>query len=212
VKGVTIHPPSFNYQWLGRCDYNTVLQRMQHWVRTRTPSMPNTLWALEHHDVYTIGQSATYASLVPLPYPLLYTDRGGDITYHGPGQLIIYILYTLSNHSIRSLITAITNGMVCYLASQGISSYTRPDAPGVYLTCVKPFQKVASIGLRIHRRCTYHGIALNVSTNLNAFRLIRACGLYDTMMVNAPLIQSLPTIAQSLFICLTSALNAAINV
>ena len=157
---------------------------MRHFTDVRRDycDTPDELWAVEHAPVYTLGH-ATQAAHLPSPetpgakIPLYQIDRGGQITYHGPGQLVLYFLLNLSRRSIkvRELVSIMENGIITFLRHQGIDSHARPDAPGVYVNNAK----IAALGLKIRHGCSYHGLAFNVQMDLSPFQWIHPCGYPD---------------------------------
>lgn len=164
---------------LGLSDYQTTLAAMQSFTAQRTPDTPDELWLTEHAGVYTLGLNRKN---VRLPQnnigqnniPLVLVDRGGKITYHGMGQVVIYTLIDLKrrNLNVRQLVSVLENSIVDLLAEFGIASEARPDAPGVYVDNAK----IASLGLRLKNNCCYHGLSLNVDMDLTPFSAIDPCG------------------------------------
>ena len=163
---------------LGRTRYMPVFQAMQTFTAQRTPDTSDELWLTEHDPVFTQGQAGRAEHLLaPGDIEVVQSDRGGQVTYHGPGQLIVYLMIDIRRAGItpRGLVTAIEGSIVDLLASYGVEAANRADAPGVYVDGAK----VASLGLRIRRGCSYHGLALNVQMNLEPFGRINPCGLID---------------------------------
>lgn len=165
---------------LGLADYQTVWDAMRCFTDTRDENTPDEIWFLQHPRVFTQGQAGKAEHvLAPGDIPVIQVDRGGQVTYHGPGQIVGYLLIDLRRHSlgIRELVTAIENALVATLAKHGISAANRADAPGVYLNAgPKSGAKIASLGLRVRRGCTFHGLALNVDMDLEPFARINPCG------------------------------------
>ena len=160
---------------LGMVPYQETWQEMQQFTVTRTPSTPDELWLLEHPPVYTQGQAGKPEHILnPGGILVVQTDRGGQVTYHGPGQLVAYVLMDIRRRrlGIRTLVSTLEQVILNVLARYGIEGQTRCSAPGVYVG----EKKIASIGLRVKNGCTYHGIALNVSTELSPFNGINPCG------------------------------------
>ena len=146
---------------LGRRDYEPVWRDMQSFTDTRTPDTPDEIWFTEHSPVFTLGLNASREHvLAPGDIPIIQVDRGGQVTYHGPGQLMVYPLIDLKRAKlgVRDLVTALEQSVVDLMFDQGIDAVARKDAPGVYVNGVK----VASVGLRIRRGASYHGMALNL--------------------------------------------------
>lgn len=160
---------------LGVTDFETTWRDMQKFTAERTETTADELWLTEHSAVYTLGLNRKN---VRLPagddIPLVLTDRGGKITYHGPGQIIIYALLDLKrNHlNIRSLVSLLENTVISVLADHQIQAVARADAPGVYVNDAK----IAALGLRIKNNCCYHGLSLNVNMDLTPFKAIDPCG------------------------------------
>ena len=162
--------------WWGRQAYVPMFRAQQRFTRDRGPETPDALWALEHDPVYTQGQAGRAEHvLAPGAIPVVSTDRGGQVTYHGPGQLVIYLLVDCRRRGlgVRALVDAIEGSLIDALASWGIEGHARRDAPGVYVGEAK----IASLGLRVRRGCSYHGLALNVAMDLVPFAGINPCGM-----------------------------------
>jgi lipoyl(octanoyl) transferase len=166
----------FIVQSLWRGDYNTIAQAMRVFTDKRTPETPDEIWLIEHNPVYTLGQAGKLEHILnPGNIPIEKTDRGGQVTYHGPGQLVIYPLLNLRrlNLGVRELVTLLENTIINLLATYGINAEAKKEAPGVYVNSAK----IASIGLRIRRGYCYHGLAFNVSMDLSPFAGINPCGM-----------------------------------
>ena len=162
-------------RWLGRVAYEPTWRAMQRYTDTRDAASPDDLWCLEHPPVYTQGMAGKAEHLLaPGDIPVVSIDRGGQVTYHGPGQLIVYPLVDLRRVGlgVRDLVTALERSLIAYAAEVGIEAVARRDAPGVYVDGAK----LASVGLRIRRGACYHGLALNVSMDLEPFSRINPCG------------------------------------
>ena len=164
------------FRWLGRSDYAPTWRAMQSFTDERDASTPDEVWFLEHAPVFTKGLNGKREHLLaPGDIPVVGIDRGGQVTYHGPGQLVVYPLIDLRRRRIgvRELVIALENAVVGLAAAHGIEAAGRRDAPGVYVgEC-----KLASLGLRIRRGCSYHGLALNVDMDLEPFARINPCGM-----------------------------------
>jgi len=148
---------------------------MQTFTDSRTADTPDEIWLLEHEPVYTQGQAGKPEHLLHrTDIPVVQSDRGGQITYHGPGQLIAYLLLDVRRKGlgVRELVTALEQAVIRLLAGYGIAAVAKPDAPGVYVNGAK----IASLGLRIRRGCSFHGLALNVDMDLSPFLHINPCG------------------------------------
>jgi lipoyl(octanoyl) transferase len=166
---------------LGRLDYAPVLQAMQRFTDLRGPEQTDELWLVEHPPVFTQGLNGNPDHVLdPGPIPVVQTDRGGQVTYHGPGQAVIYCLVDVKRAGIgvRQLVSLLEQSVIALLAEMGIRGYPRPDAPGVYVAGAK----LASLGLRIRRGCSYHGISVNVDMDLSPFDRINPCGHADLRM------------------------------
>jgi len=149
---------------------------MQHYTDVRDVYSPDEMWFLEHDAVFTQGQAGKAEHiLMPGDIPVVQVDRGGQVTYHGPGQLVGYVLIDLRRLGIgiRDLVTAIENSIVAVLAELGIAAHPRADAPGVYL---ENGAKIAQLGLRVRRGSTFHGLSLNIDMDLSVFLRINPCG------------------------------------
>lgn len=163
---------------LGLTDYRPVWRAMQQFTNTRDEDTPDEIWFTEHNPVFTLGVNASREHLLaPGDIPVVQIDRGGQVTYHGPGQLMIYPLIDLRRAKIgvRPLVTALEQSVVDLAAKYRITAESRADAPGVYVDGVK----LASVGLRIRRGASFHGMALNVDVDLEPFSRINPCGFSD---------------------------------
>jgi len=173
--------PSLIVRNLGEQNYREVWQAMVDFTRDRTDDTDDEIWLLEHTPVFTQGQAGKPEHLLfPGDIPVVQSDRGGQVTYHGPGQLIAYPLLDLRrlHIGVRDLVTLIEQTLVDVLQSYGIDSYPKADAPGVYVNEAK----IASLGLRVRRGCSFHGLGLNVSTDLAPFSRINPCGYQGLAM------------------------------
>jgi lipoyl(octanoyl) transferase len=162
-------------RYLGLQDYETTWHAMQQFTQDRTPNTPDELWITEHPSVYTLGLNGKSEHILNAGnIPVIKSDRGGQVTYHGPGQLIVYTLLDIKrlDLNIRELVSALENTMIQVLKSYGHTAIARADAPGVYVD----EQKIGSIGLRIKRNCSYHGLSLNNTIDLDPFNNINPCG------------------------------------
>ncbi len=160
---------------LGRVDYEPTWHAMQEFTAARTPESPDELWVVEHPPVFTLGQASKPEHLLrDVGIPVVKIDRGGQVTYHGPGQVVIYLLLDLQRLKIkvRELVTAIEQALIDFLAEQGATAERRTGAPGVYVGDAK----IAALGLRIKNGCSYHGLSLNVDMDLSPFAAINPCG------------------------------------
>ena len=163
---------------LGLTEYRPVWRAMQEFTDSRDELTADEIWFTEHRPVFTLGLNASREHvLAPGDIPVVQIDRGGQVTYHGPGQLMIYPLIDLrrANIGVRPLVTALEQSVVALAADYGIAAASRADAPGVYVDGIK----LASIGLRIRRGASLHGMALNVDVDLEPFSRINPCGYKD---------------------------------
>ncbi len=168
-------PAPLVVRWLGRVPYEPTWRAMQHFTETRTATTDDELWLLEHEPVYTLGMNADSAHVLnPGEIPVIRIDRGGQVTYHGPGQLVIYPLIDLrrAHLGVRDLVTALESAAIELAARHGIRAACRANAPGVYVDNAK----FASVGLRVRRGGSYHGLAINVDMDLAPFARINPCG------------------------------------
>jgi lipoyl(octanoyl) transferase len=166
---------------LGLKDYHETWRAMRTFTDTRTPETEDEIWLVQHPPVFTQGQSGKAEHILdPKNIPIVQSDRGGQVTYHGPGQLVAYLLIDVQRAkiNIRQLVTHIETAVINMLAEYGISATARCDAPGVYVNQ----DKICSIGLRLRRGCSYHGLALNVDMDLKPFDYIHPCGFVDLKM------------------------------
>ncbi|EKO3977114.1 lipoyl(octanoyl) transferase LipB [Vibrio fluvialis] len=167
---------------LGRQDYHPVWQAMHDFTDQRDDSTRDEVWLVEHTPVFTQGQAGKAEHLLNTgDIPVVQSDRGGQVTYHGPGQIVAYFLINLRRKKlgVRELVTDIENLVINTLKAYNIDSAARPDAPGVYVDG----KKICSLGLRIRKGCSFHGLALNVNMDLSPFLRINPCGYQGMEMV-----------------------------
>lgn len=165
-------------RWLGLEAYEDVWAEMQAFTDRRGAADEDEIWLVEHPPVFTLGMRTDPTHLLaPGNIPIVQTDRGGQVTYHGPGQLVVYVLLDLKRLGlgVRALVQALEQALIDTVAPHGVEAAARRDAPGVYVDG----KKVAALGLRVRRHCTYHGMAINVAMDLEPFRRIRPCGFAD---------------------------------
>ncbi len=168
-------------RWLGQQDYMTSWQAMRQFTDQRTDQTLDEIWLLEHAPVFTQGQNGKAEHLLnPGNIPVVQTDRGGQVTYHGPGQLMVYCLIDVRRKkmTIRQLVSSLEQTVIDFLAAHQISAYAKKEAPGIYIDK----SKICSIGLRIRRGCSYHGIAFNIDMDLTPFARINPCGFAQLSM------------------------------
>lgn len=188
---------------LGRQPYQPVFEAMKAFTDSRDETTPDELWWVEHYPVFTQGQAGKEEHLLmPGDIPVVQVDRGGQVTYHGPGQIVGYPMVDIRRQGIgvRELVTAMENAMISALALCGIKGYARPDAPGVYVAGgLGQHLKIGSLGVRIRRGCAYHGLSLNVDMDLSPFLRINPCGyqgLEMTQVKDLVLPEQLPSMTR----------------
>lgn len=178
---------------LGRRDYESVWREMQDFTKGRDQSTVDELWFVEHPPVYTQGVSGKAEHVLdPHGIPVVQSNRGGQVTYHGPGQVVAYVLFDLRRRKmgVRDLVSQLENAVIGLLRQYGVAAAARKEAPGVYVDGAK----VAALGLRVSQGCSYHGLALNVDMDLAPFQWINPCGYKELQVtqlrdlgVDAPL-------------------------
>jgi lipoyl(octanoyl) transferase len=194
---------------LGLQDYETTWQNMQGFTQARNVDTADELWLVEHFPVYTLGLNGKREHLLNTGnIPVINSDRGGQVTYHAPGQLIIYTLLDIKrlNLGVRQLVTILEQAMISALAEFGIIAVSRADAPGVYVND----KKIGSIGLRIKKNCSYHGLSLNNDLDLRPFDHINTCGYSDlkvTRLTDLGVTISTNQLASSVIQAITTALQ-----
>jgi lipoyl(octanoyl) transferase len=172
---------------LGMTDYMQCWRAMQSFTDARAPATRDEIWLTEHPPVYTLGLAGRREHLRDTQHvPIVRVDRGGQVTYHGPGQLVVYLLFDLRREriGIRSMVRAIEAAVIEFLDSHGVSAYGKPSAPGVYVLRSGVEAKIAALGLKVRNGCTYHGLALNVAMDLSPFAAIDPCG-YPGLVVTS---------------------------
>ncbi|WP_100753713.1 lipoyl(octanoyl) transferase LipB [Vibrio salilacus] len=180
---------------LGRQDYEPIWQAMHNFTDNRTDNTPDEVWLVEHNPVFTQGQAGKAEHLLNTgDIPVVQSDRGGQVTYHGPGQLVAYFLINLRRKKlgVRDLVTHIENLVIHTLKAYNIDAAARPDAPGVYVDG----KKICSLGLRIRKGCSFHGLALNVNMDLSPFQRINPCGYAGMEMAQVSQLGGPDNIAQ----------------
>ncbi|HEY7773857.1 MAG TPA: lipoyl(octanoyl) transferase LipB [Marinagarivorans sp.] len=171
---------------LGVVPYVDVWEAMQDFTDARAEEDPNhpirdELWIVEHEPTYTQGQAGKAEHILgDTPFPVVQTDRGGQVTFHGPGQLVFYPLINLrrKHMGVRDLVTHIENSVIACMASYGVQAEAKANAPGVYVDN----KKIASLGLRVRRGCSFHGVGINIDMDLSAFSAINPCGYPELEM------------------------------
>jgi len=174
--------PELVVRHLGLVDYQPTLEAMRQLTRERDAQAPDEIWLLQHPKVFTQGQAGKAEHVLAAgDIPVIHVERGGQVTYHGPGQLVAYLMLDLRrlDLGVRELVTAMEQSLVELLASSGIEAAPKADAPGVYVAG----DKIASLGLRVSRGCSFHGLALNVDMDMSPFLRINPCGYAGLKMV-----------------------------
>ena len=203
--------PSLTIRLLGRVPYDQAYADMRRFTATRNASTSDELWLLEHPPVYTVGQAGRLEHLLrETAIPVARVDRGGQITFHGPGQLVTYALLDLRRRSltVRRLVATLEQAVIDLLAGYRIAGERRPGAPGVYVAGAK----IAALGLRVRNGCSYHGVALNVAMDLAPFRDIDPCGyegLAVTQLADLGVAVGVSDVAEPLVARVAAALLAA---
>ncbi|WP_394226575.1 lipoyl(octanoyl) transferase LipB [Pseudoalteromonas spongiae] len=182
--------PKLIVRQLNRQDYKPVWQAMQDYTDTRDENAADEIWLVEHNPVFTQGQAGKEEHLLMTgDIPVVKVDRGGQVTYHGPGQQVLYVLFNLRRLKIgvRELVTWLEETVIDTLNDFGIKAYAKADAPGVYVD----EKKIASLGLRVRRGCSFHGLALNIDMDMEPFLRINPCGyagmeMLQTKQINGP--------------------------
>ncbi len=190
------HSPAPRVRQLGLVDYEPTWRAMQRFTDERDASTPDEIWFLEHPPVFTLGMNASAAHVLsPGDIPVVQIDRGGQVTYHGPGQLVVYPLVDLrrAHLGVRDLVTALERAEIELAAEFGVTAEERRGAPGVYVEG----KKLASVGIRVRRGASYHGLALNVALDLEPFRRINPCGYPGLEMTQLSELGGPTTVADS---------------
>ncbi len=196
-------------RWRGKIPYAQSWQEMLAFTEARTAETPDELWLLEHPAVYTLGRAGNPAHLLnPDATPVIHTDRGGQITWHGPGQAIIYALIDLQRRKlgIRALVHALEDAVISVLTEHGVLATARADAPGVYVDDAK----IAALGLRVRRGCSLHGLALNVSNDLTPYTRINPCGHAGQRITRSQdlgILEDIPTLTRTVATALAAELG-----
>jgi lipoyl(octanoyl) transferase len=162
-------------RYLGQVDYETTWRNMQDFTQCRNDNTPDELWFLEHPPVFTLGRNGRQEHLHNSgKIPVLNVDRGGQVTYHGPGQLVVYTLLNINRRQlgVQSLVRKLEQAVIDLCADHGVAAQRREKAPGVYVNG----RKLAALGLRVRKGCSFHGLSLNVDMDLAPFSMIDPCG------------------------------------
>ncbi|WP_425353083.1 lipoyl(octanoyl) transferase LipB [Thioflexithrix psekupsensis] len=194
----------------GLCFYAETYHAMQQFTAQRDENTPDELWLVQHPAVYTLGQAGRVEHIIkPHDIPVFFCDRGGQVTYHAPGQLVVYVLMDLKRRpqwGVKTLVTALEQAIIDFLALYSLTANRRDHAPGVYVN----EEKIASLGLRIRRGCSYHGLSLNIAMDLTPFSWINPCGYADlkmTQLVDLGVKKEFSALSQEFLDCLLSALD-----
>lgn len=169
--------------WLSESQYTTVWHKMQQFTKDRTAQTNDQIWLTQHTPVYTMGRAASTDHILNNnQIPVVHTDRGGQVTYHGPGQLMVYCLFDLRRYSIfvKEYVQLLEDVVIDFLSEHKIKTQKIPGAPGVYVpsdSSITPYLKIASLGIKVSSGCAYHGLALNIDMDLKPFHDINPCGL-----------------------------------
>jgi len=190
---------------LGRRPYLETWEAMRAWTAAREPHTEDQLWLVEHDPVFTLGLAGRTEHLRGLdPAEVVRVERGGQVTYHGPGQAVVYVLLNLARRqlSVRALVQCLEQATIDWLADHGVAAQRRSGMPGVYLSAAYPdglgLAKIAALGLKIARGCSFHGIALNLAMDLSPFERIHPCGFADLRVTDlASALQATRTNAQA---------------
>lgn len=195
---------------LGFQPYEAIWRQMQQFTDERDNATEDEIWVLEHPAVYTLGLNGKLEHILkPGDIPVINSDRGGQVTYHGPGQLIVYTMLDLKrlNLGIRPLVTLLEQAMIAILGQFNITAVAKPDAPGVYVNN----KKIGSIGIRIRRNCSYHGLSLNNNMDLEPFNRINTCGFKDlqvTQLTDLGINISTPELGMCVANCINQTLSS----
>ena len=196
MNNVIIKPTLTIRQYQNLTPYADRFQEMKNLTEQRDENTPDQLWILQHPDVLTQGQAGKPEHiLIPTDIPVVQSDRGGQVTWHGPGQMVIYFMFDLNRlkWNVRTLVSFAEKLMIDLLNKYAIKAYAKPDAPGVYVDV----RKIGSLGFKIRRGRSYHGLALNIDCDLTGFQTINPCGYAGLEMVRlSDLVQDYPTFEQ----------------
>ena len=194
------YTPPIQLKFLGEVEYEPTWQAMQIFTAERDADTADEIWVLQHPPVYTQGQAGKPEHLLNAhQIPVVKIDRGGQITYHGPGQIVLYLLLDLRRWKInvRELVRLMENSVITLLATYGVTAHGREDAPGVYVGAAK----IAALGLKIKNACCYHGLSFNVDMDLTPFQFINPCGYAGLQVTQAKdhgISEKLPTLQTEL--------------
>jgi len=202
--------PKINIQYLDKQPYKLIVQRMQEFTANREINTPDEIWVAEHDPVFTLGFNGKKEHiLTKTDIPITQTDRGGQVTYHGPGQLVIYLLINIKRRelTIRELVRLIEQSIIELLTDYKILANGDVDAPGVYVNS----KKIAALGLRVKQKGTYHGLALNVDMDLTPYQYINPCGVENakiTQLIDLGITEDLNQVSVKLIKKIVNLLNS----
>jgi len=171
--------PPFAIRALGRTDYAATWHAMQAFTAARGPDTPDAIWTTEHAPIYTLGLAGRREHLLrDNGIPVVKVDRGGQVTYHGPGQLVLYTLVDLRRLGlgVREMVRSLEGAVINWLDARGVAAYGKPTAPGVYVYRDGVESKIGALGLKVRNGCTYHGVAVNIAMDLTPYSDIDPCG------------------------------------
>ena len=200
----------FIIRQLGLQPYQSTLEKMHHFTVARSDNTADEIWLVQHPPIFTLGRNAKPEHILsPSNIPVYQSDRGGEVTYHAPGQLIAYLLIDMRRRGIkvRQIVDAIESSVITSLKRYGVSAYAKREAPGVYIDD----KKICSLGLRVTKGCTLHGLALNINMDLSPFNTINPCGyagLEMTQLADFTDTASIDEISPILINELSTALNS----
>jgi len=192
-------PPVLLVRRLGLSDYEPTWRAMRRFTDERGPATPDELWQVEHPPVFTLGMNGKKEHLLaPGDIAVIPIDRGGQVTYHGPGQAVIYLMLDLKRRKlgVRHVVERMERAIIHLLADYNIDAYGRRDAPGVYVKEAGGEKKIAALGLRVRRGCSYHGLALNIDMDLEPYQRINPCGYAGMAITQMRALTDSPDLAQ----------------
>ena len=217
ASGVRVNAATVVTRPMGRTDYELCWRAMQTFTEARGAETPDEIWLTEHAPIYTLGLAGRRQHLLrDNGIRVLKVDRGGQVTYHGPGQLVAYTLFDLGRArlGIRDMVRRLEAAVTGWLDMHGIAAYGKPSAPGVYVATGSSEAKIAAIGLKVRHGCTYHGLAVNVAMDLSPFSDIDPCGyagLAVTQLADFGVVRTVAQAGAELAVFLAASLGATIS-
>ena len=205
-----MQPFPITIKYLGLQPYSLVYQQMQTFTQQRTLDTPDEVWLLQHPPIFTLGRNSKPEHLLQhSDIPEIQIDRGGQVTYHAPGQLMVYVLLDLKrrNLGVRQLVTLLESCVIRFLQQNGVVAKSRKAAPGVYVDG----KKIAALGLRVSKGCCYHGLCLNVAMDLTPYQQINPCGYANLQVTQCVLLgidKTITEVTEEVLQCLLSELSA----